>query len=275
MQPILRQFRLYGHRGSSARVPENTLEAFRQALVEGANALELDIHRSADNHFVVIHDENGLRTAGEDQPVCTTNLSQIKRWDVGRGQGMTDHPHRVPLLQEVLEEFSGVPLSIDLKPNDPGIVSPLLDLLGRHKAERHVTLASFHERMIQAIRRFGYPGRTAFSRIEIACLRLLPTALARKWIKGQAMQTPRVAGPLRLDGTKILSRCRALGVRADYWVVNDPQTAQDLLSRGATGIMTDAPDQMADVIKANTSDNATNSETAKPLDPFEFQTDAQ
>jgi len=50
-----------------------------------------------------------------------------------------------------------------------------------------------------------------------------------------------------LDGRRFIGRCRALGLRVDYWVVNDPDDARELLDRGATGIISDDPAQIAGV----------------------------
>jgi glycerophosphoryl diester phosphodiesterase len=36
------------HRGGSSQYPENTLLAFRQAIEQGVDALEIDIDRTAD-----------------------------------------------------------------------------------------------------------------------------------------------------------------------------------------------------------------------------------
>ncbi|MBM3696502.1 MAG: glycerophosphoryl diester phosphodiesterase, partial [Actinobacteria bacterium] len=44
------------HRGASAAFPENTLAAFRAAAALGADAVELDVRRTADGHPVVHHD---------------------------------------------------------------------------------------------------------------------------------------------------------------------------------------------------------------------------
>ncbi len=44
------------HRGASAYEPENTLRAFELALAMDATMIEVDIHLSADDHPVVIHD---------------------------------------------------------------------------------------------------------------------------------------------------------------------------------------------------------------------------
>ena len=67
--------RLYAHRGASAHLPENSLEAFEKALADGATALELDIHRTADGHFVVAHDPHGQRMAGVAEHICTLCLT--------------------------------------------------------------------------------------------------------------------------------------------------------------------------------------------------------
>ena len=46
----------------------------------------------------------------------------------------------------------------------------------------------------------------------------------------------------------MVARCRRLGVRLDFWVVNDAATAERLLGLGADGIMTDDPAAIAPVV---------------------------
>jgi glycerophosphoryl diester phosphodiesterase len=235
------RLRLYAHRGASARAPENTIPAFEMALTDGANALELDIQRTADGHFVVAHDADGARTAGRDAMICRHSLAEIRGWRVGGSS--------IPTLVEVLETFPTTPLSIDLKPDDPTAVAPLLAELTAHGAESHVTLASFHDHLVRQIRRLGWRGRTALTRTEIAVLRLAPIAVARRLVRGQAAQVPRRSGMIRLDTPGFLNRCRLLGIRADYWVVNQPAEARTLLAAGATGIMSDDPALLVAVVR--------------------------
>jgi glycerophosphoryl diester phosphodiesterase len=54
---------------------------------------------------------------------------------------------------------------------------------------------------------------------------------------------------VRLDRQGFLDRCRALGIRADFWVVNDPDDARRLLAAGATGVMSDDPARLAPVFE--------------------------
>lgn len=62
------------HRGASDEQPENTLGAFARALDLGADALELDLHLTADAEVVVIHDDTVERTTGAAGEVLALSL---------------------------------------------------------------------------------------------------------------------------------------------------------------------------------------------------------
>jgi len=48
---------IIAHRGYSARAPENTLAAIEAAVTAGADAVEFDLHVTADGTPVLFHDE--------------------------------------------------------------------------------------------------------------------------------------------------------------------------------------------------------------------------
>src|SRR5512139_4333535 len=83
--PILRGAPLLiAHRGGAALVPENTIEAFRQAAdVWAADMIELDVHATADGHCVVIHDPTVDRTTDGTGEVAAMSLDQLQRLDAG------------------------------------------------------------------------------------------------------------------------------------------------------------------------------------------------
>ncbi len=218
------------------------MAAFERALADGANALELDVHPTVDGHFMVAHDADGLRMAGEAEEIRALPLDRVRCWKIGGC-------HQVPILTEVLEAFPGVPMSIDLKPDDPDAVPALLEVIARHGAENRVTLASFSTPVVQRIRSLGYTGRTTLSKQEVALLRFLPAVIARRYVHGDAAHIPTHSGPIRLDNTAFINRCRALDLRIEYWVVDDPVEARRLLELGATGIMTDDPAAIAPIFR--------------------------
>lgn len=256
---IAHEFRLYAHRGASAELPENTLPAFRRALEYGVDALELDVHLTRDGHPLVSHDPTGERMAGVPTAWRDLDLVEAQRLDLGRGFVAADgsRPHagkgfRAPSLEELLIELPGVRLNIDVKQSNPPMVKPLLALLRRLKAEDRVTLASFQSRTLLDIRRRGYGGETAMGQPEVLALLALPAlVIERLPFVGVAVQIPVAAGRVRLDRPAFIDKCHRLGMRVDYWTINDPAEARRLIALGADGVMTDDPARMAPALASS------------------------
>jgi glycerophosphoryl diester phosphodiesterase len=231
--------------------------SFRRALELGADALETDAHLTRDGHVVLSHDPTGKRCCNVGRELSASRLDEVREWDAGwgfrdaerkrpfAGQGV-----RIPTLEEALVEFRGVRLNIDIKQTDPAMVEPLLELLKRHQAEGQVTLASFHLRTLLRVRLAGYSGETALPEAEVATMLFAPALLfsVLPW-RGQAAQLPLSSGRLHFDTADMVARCHRLGIRLDYWVVNDPAVAGRLLGLGADGIMTDDPRSIGPILE--------------------------
>jgi glycerophosphoryl diester phosphodiesterase len=240
---------LYAHRGAPAELPENTLESFELACKLGVDAIESDVHLTKDGYVVISHDATGWRSARISSKISDCTLAEIKRWDVGysfqnkhgkypfAGKG-----YRIPTLEEALLAFPSMPFNIDLKQATPSMVVPTLHLLERLQACSRVNLASFHAPVIQQIRAASYPGSTCLTRNEIALLLFSSDKKRAKLdLRGKRAQIPRRAGPFSLDSEAFLLRCHQLGIHVDYWTINQVADAQELIRRGADGIMTDNP----------------------------------
>jgi glycerophosphoryl diester phosphodiesterase len=253
-----RSLRLYAHRGASAEAPENTMPSFRKALEIGVDGLELDVHMTRDGHVVVSHDPTGERMAGVRARWKDVDLATAKTWDMGWGFVAPDGSRpfagrgvRVPTFEEVLVELPGVVLNVDLKQVAPTMVPAVLALLRRLRAEDRVVLASFQLRTLLAVRRAGYAGATGMTQPEVAALLATPRAvLQRLPYLANAVQVPVKAGPIVLAAPGFLAKCHALGMRVDFWTINDPAEAKRLLELGADGIMTDDPRAIAPVFAA-------------------------
>ena len=86
-----------GHRGAPAELPENSLAGFVRAFERGADAVELDIHATADGEIVVHHDPSLSRrsNAHASQAIAALQLAQLREVELAPGIG-------VPTLREVL-----------------------------------------------------------------------------------------------------------------------------------------------------------------------------
>jgi glycerophosphoryl diester phosphodiesterase len=92
------------HRGGMDRAPENTMVAFEQAVDDGAEMIELDVHPTRDGELVVIHDVTTTRTTGHDDRVHNLTASQVMALDAGAAFTSYDatEPEPVPTLEQVL-----------------------------------------------------------------------------------------------------------------------------------------------------------------------------
>jgi len=91
--------------GASNAMPENTIAAFERALDEGADALALPVHLSADDQPIVIRDFTLEQTTDGAGPVRSATVRQLKRLDAGGWRGRRHRGQRIQTLQEVFERF--------------------------------------------------------------------------------------------------------------------------------------------------------------------------
>jgi glycerophosphoryl diester phosphodiesterase len=81
------------------------------------------------------------------------------------------------------------------------------------------------------------------------------------WLKlpytGSAAQVPTHAGPLRFDRAPFIAKCHSLGLRIDFWTIDDPAEAARLIALGADGIMTNDPRTIRPIVHAASAGRAT------------------
>ena len=125
---------LIAHRGDCAAYPENTVEAFKAAVRQGAEMVELDEWRCKTDELVVVHDRRVDRTTDGKGAIAELTLAEIKALDAGVRKDARFAGMRVPTLEEALECFpkSGIYLNIHCKTGDAAPeVAELLRRTGR------------------------------------------------------------------------------------------------------------------------------------------------
>jgi glycerophosphoryl diester phosphodiesterase len=71
------------HRGASGDFPENTAVAFEEAIRLEVDAIELDVHLTADGELLVIHDPTVDRNSDGTGAVADLSMAQITELDAG------------------------------------------------------------------------------------------------------------------------------------------------------------------------------------------------
>lgn len=245
---------LYAHRGASLELPENTIEAFHLAVELGANALETDAHLTRDGRVVLSHDPSGKRMADVPRAIRMATLAEVREWNMGALHPRTPRSRhfRIPTLEEALEAFPNVFFNVDAKQEEPTMIPALVRAVRNAKATDRVRIASFSARNLRHVRALGYEGPTGLAPSEVARLVLapLPLALAMR-TGGDAAQVPERMMGFTFASQRAIDRFHALGLRVDFWTIDDPARARQLLAMGADGIMTDDIRRMATGFREN------------------------
>ena len=135
------------HRCGSAVAPENTLAALRTAVLQGADAVEVDVLPSRDGHPIIHHDDRLTRTAGVDAAVWDLDLAELRGLDVGRWFAPAFEGERIPTLEELVAALpAGMRLIADFKHGEerfPGFAARVADIV-RPLGPRYATISIQH-----------------------------------------------------------------------------------------------------------------------------------
>ena len=222
MSPFLRGPLVIAHRGASAREVENSLAAFRTAAQLGADAVELDVHATADGTLVVHHDE---AIAGRGIPQLTAQ--QVAGLRLANGEP-------IPTLAQTLEAIgSRLQVFVEVKSLPSRFDERLLDTLRRGPNPDAYAVHAFDHRIVQ---RLGARSPT----------------LRRGVLSGSYPVRPLVA--LEDAGATVLWQERTLvdrplvdvlhaaAMQLIVWTVDDPADMEQLLGLGVDGICTNRPE---------------------------------
>jgi glycerophosphoryl diester phosphodiesterase len=247
-QPIV------AHRGASAIAPENTLAAFTRAVGAGADAIELDVHVTADDVPVVLHDPTLDRTTDRAGAVAALPLSDVCAADAGarfsadggrtfpfRGQGL-----RVPTLEEVLAAVPATPLLIELK--TPHAQPAVRRAIERHDAAARCVIASFDAAALTA---FPVPPFLVGAATPDVRRHLLLASLGLpSRPRCRLFAVPERRGLLPVVTRRFVAAAHRAGRPVHVWTVDDPATARRLRGRGVNGIITNDPAAMREALTA-------------------------
>lgn len=243
---------IFGHRGAAAYTPENTLISFEKAVEMGADAIELDVHLTADGFLVVIHDERVDRTTDGSGQVHLKTLREIKELDAGfrfspdgggsfpfRGQGI-----RIPTLDEVLKALPEILFNITIKPGGEDAATACARVIRENSAQSRVMVASEDVKTISIFRRAAPEVPTAAAAREVFWFWAAVKMGISRCLKPRfsALQVPEWYKGLKVITKRFIRKAHEGKLPVHAWVINDPEDMRRLVRMGVDGIITDYPD---------------------------------
>ena len=135
------------HRGYSSRYPENTLLAFEQAILAGADFIETDLRLSREGVIVCSHDEALTRLLGREAHIADLDVRTLQGIDTGDGKG-------IPTLADALELSAGrAGVFLDVKITTAAMVDLIIGLLARYPAGGPFVFGARRVEQLKALRR--------------------------------------------------------------------------------------------------------------------------
>jgi len=241
------------HRGESGNVPENTMAALEAAVGIGVDVLESDVRLTKDDEIVLFHDEDLVRTTGEEGIIRNYTIDELLQFDFGshfttdngvtfpfRGKGL-----KIVTLKEVFERFPDMRFNLDIKDTFPAATKELARLIRSMDRQHSVIIASFHNSQLEHFRDVAPDVPTSAHPGEVKKF-VLNSKIGFPRIKSnsidyRAFQVPIKSGPLTIVTKKFIKMAHEQNIAVHVWTINDTLSMNRLLDLGVDGIFTDQP----------------------------------
>ena len=165
------RIRVVGHRGATARAPENTIASLSRGVLDGADEVEFDVQRTKDGVAVLMHDDTLDRTTSGRGPLRERTLSEVRDLDAGSHFAPEFSGERVPSLAEVCAwaKEARTDLSVELKqpapaeglPMDAGLAESAVAEVRASRLLERAVLHSFDHPTIARVRSIAPDARAA------------------------------------------------------------------------------------------------------------------
>jgi glycerophosphoryl diester phosphodiesterase len=264
---------IVAHRGARSVAPENTLLSAQRAYDFKADQWELDVQETKDGELIVLHDPGLFRTSNVSQifplrffwKVKQFTLDEIKRLDAGlwylkkdpfgeikNGTVTADEQKLManvtfPTLQEALQFTKGKDWSVNIEikdisnaPGDADIVQKTVELIETMGMQEHVIISSFKIDYLKQVKQLNPELKTA------VLVKKMDDPLKVLQDTGADAINPSFES---IKDVSIIKTLRDAGYDVYVWTVNDEETMMTLINAGVSGVITDYPQRMLEVLE--------------------------
>eukprot|EP00117_Sycon_ciliatum_P029492 scpid84036/ scgid23472/ Glycerophosphodiester phosphodiesterase domain-containing protein 1; Glycerophosphodiester phosphodiesterase 4 len=273
---------LIAHRGGAGEYLENTMGAFRHAVLNTkADILELDLHLTKDKQIVICHDSDLKRSTGYEGTVEEMNYADLPplnqyleiTFDPGRVCERVCEDTKIALFEDLLHEFPNTVLNIDLKSGSQELVEKTAEMLQRYNRTRSVIWGSSKNDVLEMCYKQdpSIPVYFSAGRVMKLGLYFWSGALAFMPLREHVFEVPystpelrarfhQLPGYIRLLVTVaqallvnrfVIGYLQKRGIETYVFVVNDEDSWRKVYDLGVTGVHTDYPTKLRQFLDAN------------------------
>lgn len=217
------------HRGASGHAPENTLPAFRLAIKQKADMIELDMHQTRDGHIVVLHDEylkTGILTKKFIREMSLKEVRNINK--------------NIPTLKDVLRLIKGkIKLNIEIKHGSdyyPNIERNVYMLLKKERMLFNVIISSFDIDCLKNLRKISDDIIIGFLYNKKDWNKAIKKAVALNAYSFHVSD--------KILSEELIAKAHKNRMRLFVYTINDGYEMRRVIELGVDGIFTDYSDRL-------------------------------
>ena len=237
------QVKVIAHRGLSSLAPENTLEAFQQAIDLGADYIELDVRTTKDDSLVVIHDATIDRTCTASGAINELPFNTLRKFSAGYTEKFDDrfHTERIPTLREtLLLAKDKIKVCIEIKRAVP---EKVVELVRELNMTSQVIILSFDYNILSRVRAFDQ---------NISLIFLRTIGMASDIEKASEINAYGVA--FYFATQNMIKKAHNRGLKFWRWTMNSTSKMVEMIDEGTDGIITDYPQLLKPLVTDDDED---------------------
>jgi glycerophosphoryl diester phosphodiesterase len=255
---------IQGHRGARGNYPENSLSAFKYALDNSIDVLEMDLQLTKDKKIVIYHDKRinlNICNGMNNQEIKKLTLQEIKEYECGSkinpefpSQIKTSN-EKIITLEELIEfmnknnYLNSTKLNVEIKTeefvdNNDEIIeftNILLNLIKKYNLENRIVISSFDIRPLKYIKQIDEKYTTAFllenTKIDDSTISLIKELKVNIFSPEYILLNKNIVDIAHKNNIKIIT-----------WTINNKKSVDEMIEIGVDGIITDYPVEMQNYI---------------------------
>ncbi|MBM4384202.1 MAG: glycerophosphodiester phosphodiesterase [Deltaproteobacteria bacterium] len=231
--------KVIAHRGASGERPENTMSAYRLAVAQRADMIEIDLHRTRDGAIPITHDAT-LEHLGGRGEIADATLAEVRALDAGGGE-------RVPLLHEVLDELAPqIPFNLELKigarGSYAGLEAATLAEVNRRGLLAQTLFSSFYDDVLAELRRQSAAARLAL---------LISRNSATSWVqRARSLRAEALNPELAQVTPELVHAAHGEGLAVYVFTVDPEDQMRRMRDLGVDGLFTNYPARLRRILQS-------------------------
>ena len=233
---------IWAHRGSSHQYIENTLAAFKQAIHDGSDGIELDVQRTKDGKLVVIHDENLKRLTGDTGFVWEKTWKELQQLSLKPSKIVSASNKSldtaIPSLEAVLQLMKETHLTVNIELKNSihfytGMEEEVWACVQKFGMEDQALFSSFNHQSMHHMVSLAGADR---------CAILTSDVHYEPWNYAEAIGVKSIHPALNsLQQRNLVQTCHEKGLKVHVWTADEDAHIYAGLLLGVDAIITNVP----------------------------------